>query len=57
MENNEQALKAELYDLGKEVLGLRGFINQVATELGLSGADVTLDNIINKLQTAAVVVE
>ncbi len=43
-------LKAEVYDMGKELNGIRGFLGGVAEALELSGEEATLDNIAKKIQ-------
>ena len=43
-------LKAEVYDMSKELTGMRNFIAGMADKLGLQGEDVTLENIVTKLE-------
>lgn len=49
MENNEVALKAEIYDLSKNNQALNAILGEIGGILGLTGTDLTVDNIKDKL--------
>jgi len=42
-------LKAELYDLNKNVTSLQSFLGAVAQKLGLEGAEATLEGIMEAI--------
>lgn len=48
MDSEVQELKAEVYDLNKELRGLTGFLNEVGKTLELS--ELTLDNIMEAIK-------